>query len=77
MMIFIGIILIFLGIAVYMINNERRVSNDWLCMIGFLTMMTGALMIGMTMDGTMQFNFKVRYNQYKRNLNVKTKMFNF
>ena len=53
MMIFIGIILIFLGIGVYMINNERRVSNDRLCMLGFLTMMSGALMIGMTMDGTM------------------------
>ena len=52
MMILIGIILIFLGIAVYMINNERRVSNDWLCMIGFLLLMSGALMIGMTMDGT-------------------------
>ena len=53
MMILIGIILIFLGIGVYMINNERRVSNDWLCMIGFLLLIAGALMIGMTMDGTM------------------------
>ena len=53
MMILIGIILIFLGIGVYMINNERRVSNDWLCMIDFLLLMSGALMIGMTMDGTM------------------------
>ena len=53
MMIFIGIILIFLGIGVYMINNERRVSNDWLCMIGSLLLIAGALMIGMTMDGTM------------------------
>ena len=53
MMIFAGIILIFLGIGVYMINNERRVSNDWLWMIGFLLIMTGGLMIGMTMDGTM------------------------
>ena len=53
MMILIGIILIFLGIGVYMINNERRVSNDWLCMIGFLLLMSGALMIGMSMDGTM------------------------
>ena len=53
MMIFIGIILIFLGMGVYMINNERRVSNDWLCMLGFLLLMAGALMIGMTMDGTM------------------------
>ena len=53
MMIFIGIILIFLGMSFYMINNERHVSNDWLCMIGFLLLMAGALMIGMTMDGTM------------------------
>ena len=53
MMILIGIILIFLGIGVYMINNERRVSNDWLCMISCLLLITGALMIGMTMDGTM------------------------
>ena len=54
MMILIGIILIFLGMGAYMINNERRVSsNDWLCMIGCLLLMTGALMIGMTMDGTM------------------------
>ena len=36
----------------YMINNERIVSNDWLCMIGFLLPIAGALMIGMTMDGT-------------------------
>ena len=60
MMILIGIILIFLGIGAYMTNNERLVSNDWLCMIGSLLLIAGALMIGMTMDGTMQFNFKVR-----------------
>ena len=53
MMILIGIILIFLGIGAYMINNERLVSNDWLCMIGCLLLIAGALMIGMTMDGTM------------------------
>ena len=53
MMILIGIILILLGMGVYMINNERRVSNDWLCMIGSLLLIDGALMIGMTMDGTM------------------------
>lgn len=51
MMIFIGIILIFLGMGFYMINNERRISNDWLCMIGFLLLIAGALMIGLTMDG--------------------------
>ena len=60
MMILIGIILIFLGMGAYMINNSRLVSNDWLCMIGCLLLIAGALMIGMTMDGTMQFNFKVR-----------------
>ena len=53
MMILIGIILIFLGMGAYMINNERFVSNDWLCMIGFLLLITGALMIGLTMDGRM------------------------
>lgn len=53
MMILIGIILIFLDMGFYMINNERHVSNDWLCMIGFLLLMVGALMIGMTIDGTM------------------------
>ena len=53
MMILIGIILIFLGMGVYMVNNEREISNDCLCMIGFLLLMAGALMIGMTMDGTM------------------------
>lgn len=60
MMILIGIILIFLGMSAYMINNSRLVSNDWLCMIGCLLLIAGALMIGMTMDGTMQFNFKIR-----------------
>ena len=60
MIILIGIILIFLGMGAYMTNNERLVSNDWFCMIGSLLLIAGALMIGMTMDGTMQFNFKVR-----------------
>ena len=53
MMIFIGIILIFVGIGFYSAANRNGVTNDWLCMLGFLAMMTGALMIGMTMDGTM------------------------
>lgn len=53
MMILIGIILILLGMGAYMINNERFVSNDWLCMIGFLLLIAGALMIGLTMDGRM------------------------
>lgn len=53
MMILIGIILIFLGMGAYMINNSRLVSNDWLCMIGCLLLIAGAPMIGMTMDGTM------------------------
>lgn len=57
MVILIGIILIFLGmgaysIGAYMINNSRLVSN-WLCMIGFLLLIAGAIMIRMTMDGTM------------------------
>ena len=43
----------FLGMGAYMTNNEKLVSNDWLCMIGFLLLIAGALMIGMTMDGTM------------------------
>ena len=53
MMILIGFILIFLGMGAYMINNSRLVSNDWLCMIGSLLLIAGALMIGMIMDGTM------------------------
>lgn len=53
MMIFAGIILIFLGIGVYVANSEREISNDCLCMLGFLLLIAGALMIGMTMDGTM------------------------
>ena len=53
MLILIGIILIFLGMGAYMINNSRLVSNDWVCMIGSLLLIAGALMIGMTMDGTM------------------------
>ena len=53
MMILIGIILIFLGMGVYAVNNEREISNDWLCMLGFLLLMTGGLMIGLTMDGRM------------------------
>ena len=53
MMILIGIILIFLGMGAYMINNSRLVSNDWLCMIGSLLLIAGALMIEMKMDGTM------------------------
>ena len=55
MMILLGIILILLGIGVYVVNNEREISNDWLCMLGFLLLMTGGLMIGLTMDGRMQF----------------------
>ena len=60
MTIIIGIILIFVGIGFYSAADRNGVTNEWLCMLGFLTMMAGALMIGMTMDGTMQFNFKVR-----------------
>ena len=53
MMIFIGIILIFLGIGFYLTADRNGITNEWLCMIGFLLLMAGALMIGMTMDGTM------------------------
>ena len=53
MMILIGIILIFLGIGFYSTADRNGITNEWMCMLGFLTMMTGALMIGMTMDGTM------------------------
>ena len=53
MYIIIGIILIFIGIGVYGAAGTGYKSNDWLCMIGFLLMMTGGLMIGLTMDGKM------------------------
>ena len=52
-MILIGIILIFLGMGAYMINNERIVSNDWLCMIGILLLIADALMIIKIMDRRM------------------------
>lgn len=52
MTILIVIILIFVGIVFYSTADRNGITNDWLCMLGFLTMMTGALMIGMTMDGT-------------------------
>lgn len=53
MYIIIGIILIFVGIGVYSAADRNGVANDWLCMLGFLLMMTGGLMIGLTMDGKM------------------------
>ena len=53
MMIFIGIILIFLGIWFYSTTDRNGITNEWMCMLGFLTMMSGALMIGISMDGTM------------------------
>lgn len=53
MTILIGIILIFVGIGFYSAADRNGITNEWLCMLGFLTMMTGALMIGMPMDGTM------------------------
>ena len=53
MMILIGIILIFLGIGFYSAADRNGITNECLCMLGFLTMMAGALMIGMTMDGRM------------------------
>ena len=53
MMIIIGIILVFAGIVFYSVANRNDVTNEWLCMLGFLTMIVGVLMIGMTMNGTM------------------------
>lgn len=62
MMILIGIILIFLGIGAYAVNDEREISNDRLCMLGFLLIMTGGLMIGEWIQWMVQcsFNFKLR-----------------
>ena len=57
MMILIGIILIFLGIGAYAVNDEREISNDRLCMIGFLLIMTGGLMIGTTIDEMLHYSF--------------------
>ena len=53
MMILIGIILIFLGMYIYMPDSTRCKSNIWLSIFGFLLLMTGGLMIGLTMDGRM------------------------
>lgn len=53
MMILISIILVFLGILSYMFATKGDVTNDWLCMLGFMLMMIGALLLGMYMDGTL------------------------
>lgn len=53
MTILIGIILIFVGIGFYSAADRNGITNEWLCMIGCLLLIAGALMIGMTMDGTM------------------------
>lgn len=53
MAILIGIILIFVGIGFYSAADRNGITNEWLCMIGFPLLMSGALMIGMTMDSTM------------------------
>lgn len=53
MMILISIILVFLGILSYMFASKGDVTNDWLCMLGFMLMMIGALLLGMYMDGTL------------------------
>ena len=53
MMIIIGIVLVFAGIVFYSVSNRNDVTNELLCMLGFLTMIVGVLMIGMTMDGIM------------------------
>ena len=51
MMIFIGIILIFLGMYIYIPDSTRCKSNIWLSILGFLMMMTGGIIIGMIIDG--------------------------
>lgn len=53
MIIILGIILIIIGIVFYTFAGEGYETNDWLCMLGFITMMIGALIIGMYMDGTL------------------------
>ena len=53
MMIIIGIVLVFAGIVFYSVANRNDVTNKLLCMLGFLTMIVGVLMIGMTMNGIM------------------------
>ena len=52
-MIIIGIVLVFAGIVFYSVADRNDVINEWLCILGFLTMIVGVLMIGMTMNGTM------------------------
>lgn len=51
MTIIFGIILIIIGIGFYSFAGKGYKTNDWMCMIGFMLMMTGALFIGMTLDG--------------------------
>ena len=46
MMIFIGIILIFLGIAVYIKGGTRHKYTDWLRTLGSLLIMAGGFIIG-------------------------------
>ena len=53
MMILISIILVFLGILSYMLATKGDVTNEWFCMLGFMLMMIGALLLGMYMDGTL------------------------
>lgn len=45
MMIFIGIMLIFGGIVAYVAADVGHKSKGWLCMLGFLLMLTGLCMI--------------------------------
>lgn len=49
----IGIVLFFAGIVFYSVAIRNDVTNEWLCILGLLTMIVGVLMIGMTMNGTM------------------------
>lgn len=46
MMIFIGIILIFLGIIVYIKGGVRHKYTNWLRTLGSLLIMTGGFIIG-------------------------------
>ena len=48
-MILIRIILTFAGIGFYEFSNSDNKSNVWLCILGFFTMMTGILVIAMSL----------------------------
>ena len=50
-MVLIRIILTFVGIRFYESSNRDNKSNVWLCILGFFTMMTGILVIAMSLGG--------------------------